>query len=1061
MSAIIKRGDGNKQNVLSGSEGQLLKEQRIFNWSYLVKTLRWIECQLPVAVKIGVPVVTVTVATATLLGISTVNTVGERLKESDRERARQLAGAVGAKFQAEPEDAAQMNAFVQNIKKSEPSVEHIHIYRLSEGVPRLWASTDPVECSAGSHAEAAGTDAFVRVTEREKEDTDSSELEIKMPLKVNERAVATLGVRATLKPRNQAIAAATQNALVAAAASVALEISALALIFYWAVLCRLAKLSRAAELVAAGDMTVRPPSGDQPPGRDEFTNMARELNCILSTVRKRASQQNTLVELGRAVPETNLGNFIEKTVKLAGQTLKVEYLNFWEFLPERQVLLLRAGTGGHRELIGSATLEAFPDSNFGYTLVSKELAIVKDFAKETRFRVPQLFHDCRIASGMSVLIKDGNLPLGVLSAHATQARTFTKDEIQFLQSVACLLSAAIERHRNSAALQRALAAEAAASELEKELSERKGAEIVLRDSVERYALAATGANIGLWDWNLQTNAIYFSECWKSMLGWEEKEIGNSPEEWLNRIHPEDISRFKTEIANHLNGLNPHFESECRISHKNGTYLWVCSQGIVVRDENGKVCRMAGYMRDITKRKVAEEQLLHHAFHDPLTGLSNRALFMNRLEHAFELAKRRPDYLFAVLFLDLDRFKTINDSLGHSCGDQLLVEFVERLVPCLRSGDTLARLGGDEFAMLLEDIHHISDATAVANRIQKQLELTFNLNGHQVSTSASIGIALSAADYNGPEELLRDADLAMYRAKSRGRAGHQVFDPAMQARREVALLQLESELRRAIERQEFQLHYQPVVSLETGLLAGFEALVRWKHFSRGIIAPEEFMPVAEETGLIVPIGYWVLREACRQMCVWQELFPANPPLTISVNISGKQFSQADLIPQIVCILQETGISARSLNLEITESAIGENLDAAAATIGQLKNLGVQLYIDDFGTGYSSLSVLHRFPFDALKIDRSLIGRMGADGESSEIVWAIVTLADNLGIGVVAEGVETADQLEQLRATGYNKGLGQGYFFSKPLNREAVEVLMSRALRRRRGREKKMGEFKAVL
>ncbi|WP_017716726.1 bifunctional diguanylate cyclase/phosphodiesterase [Kamptonema formosum] len=1049
MSAIIKGRDGNQQNVLSGSEGQLLREQRVFNGSYLVQARRWLDRQLPVAVKIGVPVVTVTVATATLLGISTVNTVGERLKESDREQARQLAAAVGAIFQAEPEDAAQMNAFLQNIKKSEPSVERIHIYRLSEGVPQLWASTEPVECSACSDAGAAGTGTSVRVTERQKENTDAEELEIKMPVKVNERAVATVGVRAARKRRNQAIAAATQSAAVAAAASVALEISALALIFYWAVLCRLARLSRAAELVAAGDMTVLLPEGDHPPGRDEFLNIARQFNCILSRVRKRASQQNTLVELGRAVPEITLGNFIDKTVKLAGQTLKVEYFDFWEFLPERQVLLLRAGTGWNPELIGSATLEAFPDSEFGYPLVSQELAIVTDFSKETRFRVPQIFQDCRIASGMSVLIKEGNQPLGVLSAHATQARTFTKDEIQFLQSVACLLSAAMERQRNSAALQRAQAAEAAASELEKELSERKRAEIALRESVEHYALASAGAKVGLWDWNLQTNAIYFSECWKSLLGWEETEIGNSPEEWLNRIHPEDIIRVQTEIANHVEGLTPHFESECRISHKNGTYLWACCRGIAVRDGNGGVCRMAGYMTDITKRKVAEEQLRHHAFHDPLTGLSNRALFMNRLEHAFELAKRRPDYLFAVLFLDLDRFKTINDSLGHQCGDQLLVEFVARLVPCLRSGDTLARLGGDEFAMLLEDIHHISDATAVAKRIQKQLELPFNLNNRQISTSASIGIALSAGDYSEPEELLRDADLAMYRAKSAGRARHQVFDPAMQAR-EVALLQLESELRRAIERQEFQIHYQPVVSLETGAIAGFEALVRWKHFNRGIIAPEEFMPVAEETGLIVPIGYWVLREACRQMCVWQELFPASPPLTISVNISGKQFSQADLIPQILCILQETGISPRSLNLEITETAIGENLNAAAAKIGQLKNLGVGLYIDDFGTGHSSLSVLHRFPFDALKIDRSLIGRMGADGESSEIVRAIVTLAHNLGIGVVAEGVETADQLEQLRATGSNSGLGQGYFFSKPLNTEAVEVLMSRAIWRRRGR-----------
>jgi diguanylate cyclase (GGDEF)-like protein len=445
--------------------------------------------------------------------------------------------------------------------------------------------------------------------------------------------------------------------------------------------------------------------------------------------------------------------------------------------------------------------------------------------------------------------------------------------------------------------------------------------------------------------------------------------------------------------------------------------------------------------------------------------------MDRLGHAVERVKRHEGSLFAVLFVDLDRFKVVNDSLGHASGDQLLIAVAQRLERCLRAGDTMARLGGDEFTILLEDIKDISDAIGIAERIQAELTLPFSLSGHEVFITASIGIVLSTTGYERLEDILRDADTAMYRAKAQGKACHQVFDRAMHIRA-VTLLQLENDLRRAVMSlyhhkdectrdrvfsdqkgtlctiaaeeitQEFQVHYQPIVSLATGRINGFEALVRWQHPARGLLSPIEFIPIAEETGLIVPLGYWILRSACRQMRVWQERFPTSFPLTISVNLSSKQFLQPDLIQQIDQILRETGLAACSLKLEITESAIMENAETAAVMLLQLRTLGIELYIDDFGTGYSSLSYLQSFPVNALKIDRSFISQMGTDGENSEIVQAIVTLAHKLGIDVVAEGVETAEQLVQLRVLCCTQGQGQGYFFSKPLDSKATEALLTK-------------------
>ncbi|HJQ24902.1 MAG TPA: EAL domain-containing protein [Blastocatellia bacterium] len=441
-------------------------------------------------------------------------------------------------------------------------------------------------------------------------------------------------------------------------------------------------------------------------------------------------------------------------------------------------------------------------------------------------------------------------------------------------------------------------------------------------------------------------------------------------------------------------------------------------------------------RDITERRRAEEQLLHDAFHDTLTGLPNRALFLDHLKLAAHHSRRRQGYLFAVLFIDLDRFKVINDSLGHMVGDQFLVAIARRLESCLREGDTIARLGGDEFTILLDGIKDYSDAQRVAERVQEVLDQPFTLAGRELFVTASVGIKFAGVGDEQPEDLLRDADTAMYCAKALGKAQYQVFDARMH-KRAMTLLQIESDLRRAIERQEFFVNYQPIVTLKSGRICGFEALVRWQHPERGLISPSEFIPVAEDAGLVIPIDRWVLKQACQQMRQWQTTFPITRQMKMSVNLSCKQFMQASIVEQVMETLRETGLAPQNLKLEITESVMMERGDQAMTALEQLSRAGIELSLDDFGTGYSSLSYIHRFPVTTLKIDQSFIKRMSGE-QNGEIVRTVVALARNLGMEVVAEGIETMMQLDQLKALGCEQG--QGYYFSEPLGAASATELI---------------------
>ncbi len=574
----------------------------------------------------------------------------------------------------------------------------------------------------------------------------------------------------------------------------------------------------------------------------------------------------------------------------------------------------------------------------------------------------------------------------------------------------------------------------------RDVTERKQTELALK----RYQLLSQHARDIVLFMRLDGQIVEANDAAVEIYGYSRADLLQM--RWHDLHDAKTVEETDAQIA----GASEHgllYETVHRCQHGRLLDVEVSVQGAVVGDET----LLLSIIRDISKRKRVEEELFHNAFHDALTNLPNRALFLERLRQAVDKTHRQ-SYTFGVLFLDLDGFKVVNDSLGHLAGDQLLVAIAQRLSRCLKSGDTLARFGGDEFTILLENLQDLSQAIKIAERIQQELSHPFKLDRQYIFTTTSIGIVLSTGESSQAEDLLRSADTALYRAKALGGTRYVVFDAEMH-HHAMLRLHLETDLRRVLTsphrrgamlmlptpHPEFLVYYQPIVSLKTQKITSFEALLRWHHPERGLISPSELVPLAEETGMIVPIGWLVLRDACRQMREWQVQFPQFAHLTISVNLSVRQFSQPDLVEQIRHILYETQLSPTSLKLEVTESVIMENIDLAATMLKELQALGVQLSLDDFGTGYSSLAYLHRLPIDTLKIDRSFINRLDSDGEQLEIVRAIVTLAWNLGMDVIAEGIENNRQLAQLRALRCE--YGQGYLFAKPQPSAAATAMLA--------------------
>ncbi len=545
--------------------------------------------------------------------------------------------------------------------------------------------------------------------------------------------------------------------------------------------------------------------------------------------------------------------------------------------------------------------------------------------------------------------------------------------------------------------------------------------------------------------------VFNSPAYQKILGYRSEELAGTSS--LDQIHPDDRERV-LEAALKANSTGRGERLEYRIRHKDGSWRFFESTSSAIRSPEGEADGLVIVNRDITDRKRAEEKLAHQSFHDGLTDLPNRALFLDRLQRAITLSRRRSDFRFAVLFIDIDEFKVFNDSMGHAAGDGLLIQIAQRLSASLRGVDTvshprmgkladpfvgestLARPGGDEFTVLIEELHDPSDAIRVAERIQQRLATPFDFNGHEIVLSVSIGIVFNHKNPADAPDVLRDAEIAMYRAKSTGKARCEVFDQAMHAGA-IKRLQLETDLRKAIELEQFRVYYQPIVCLRDGRIVGFETLSRWQR-PEGLVMPGEFIAVADETGIILPLNRQLLYEACSQLRSWQAAFPCDPPLTINVNITPRQFAEPDLASQIGRTLQETGLDPRSVNLEITETIAMEDADRSTIVLSELKALGVRLDIDDFGTGYSSLSRLQHFPVDTLKIDRSFVSRMDTNVETREIVRIIVMLAHGLGLKVVAEGVETVAQADMLKELGCE--MAQGYLYSKPVPADRIEQLL---------------------
>jgi diguanylate cyclase (GGDEF)-like protein/PAS domain S-box-containing protein len=755
------------------------------------------------------------------------------------------------------------------------------------------------------------------------------------------------------------------------------------------------------------------------------TRLRQEKTRLLSELNEKVTWLIALSKIGQSVTSTlELDDVLRRIVE-AGVQLTDADEGFLALLDQTSGNLFLRATKNIEGEITSLIRLPVSDSSLGDVLKSGKP--VREIAQE--FDQPiKISTGLLVRSLLHVPIFSKGRPLGVLSVdNRKKKQPFTpKDEV-LLTSLADYASVALE---NASLYQQA----------RHEIAERKRIEAALRESEERFELAVRGANEGIWDLNLKSNKIHYSPRWKEMLGYQEGEVGDEPGEWFNRVHPEDIDILKAALVNHLNGKTAHLEIEYRIRCKDGVYRWMVCRGIAVRGIDGEVSRVAGSQTDISERKEVDGKLLHVAFHDRLTDLPNRALFMEHLQRAIQRSQTEPGYSFAVLFLDLDKFKDVNDSLGHPTGDQLLIAVARILQNALGKKDIVARLGGDEFVIFLDQIQDKEDAIGKSREILSILAAPIRLGQHQVFISTSIGIVLSTSGYSKPEDVLRDADIAMYAAKSQGKSTFQLFDPLMRERI-VKRMAMEADLKQALEKKQLLICYQPIISLKNGQLYGLEALVHWQHPQLGLLAASEFILLAQEIGLILPIDWWVFEEACRQVRDWQSVHQLQPPLKASVNLGSSLLLHSNLIDSIKESMAITGLPAESLVLEIAESILSLNVEPLSQMIVELRRIGASVQIDDFGTSYSSLLHLKDLPVNALKIDPAFVERITDNGENTEIPRMIIKLAHELGIEAFAEGIETAAQLSYLREMGCD--YGQGFLFSDSLDAEASGQLVEKA------------------
>jgi len=754
------------------------------------------------------------------------------------------------------------------------------------------------------------------------------------------------------------------------------------------------------------------------------TRLRHEKNRLLSELNEKVSWLIALSKIGQSVISTLdldevLRRIVEASVKLTDA--------------DEGFLALLDHASGNLLLRASKNLEGEMTSSMRLPVSDSLLGEVLKSGKPARGVAQELDPPIKISTGFLVFsllhvpIFSKGQPLGVLSVdNRKKKQPFTpKDEV-LLTSLADYASVALE---NADLYEQA----------RHEIAERKRVEGALRESEERFELAIRGANEGIWDLNLKKNKIHYSSRWKEMLGYLEGEIGDEPGEWFNRVHAEDIDRLKAALVDHLSGKTANLEAEYRILCKDGVHRWMVCRGIAVRGVDGEVSRMVGSQTDISERKEIDGKLLHVAFHDRLTDLPNRALFMEHLQRAIQRTQTEPDYSFAVLFLDLDKFKDVNDSLGHPTGDQLLIAVARILQNALGKNDVVARLGGDEFVIFLDNVSNKEDSIGKSHEILSRLAAPIRLGQHQVFISTSIGIVMSGLGYSKPEDVLRDADIAMYAAKSQGKSTFQLFDPIMREKI-VKRMGMEADLKQALEKKQLLICYQPILSLKNGELFGLEALVHWQHPQHGLLAASEFILLAQEIGLILPIDWWVFEEACRQINDWQSLYPLKPALKASVNLGSSLLLHSNLIESIERSLATTGFPAEDLVMEIAESIVSLNVAPLSQMIVELRRIGASVQIDDFGTSYSSLLHLKDLPVNALKIDPAFVERITENGENTEIPRMIIKLAHELGIEAFAEGIETVAQLSHLREMGCD--YGQGFLFSEALDSEATRLLVEK-------------------